>query len=57
MTLDNAKEAEQLRKEIVKKVREIQQEESTILEKKGWPKVTAEHIREVVLEWSGVKKI
>ncbi|PJC53100.1 MAG: hypothetical protein CO029_04625 [Candidatus Magasanikbacteria bacterium CG_4_9_14_0_2_um_filter_41_10] len=57
MSLDDAKKIVILRKEIVKKVREIQQEESTILEKKGWPKVTAEHIREVVLEWSGVKKI
>ena len=56
MSLTDAKKIEALRKDIVKKVKEIQKEESTVLEKKGWPKVTAEHIREVVSEWTGMKK-
>jgi len=56
VTLTDAKETQSLRKDIVKKVKEIQKEESTILEKKGWPKVTAEHIRTVVAEWSGLKE-
>ena len=42
--------------EAKEKREEIQKEESTVLEKKGWPKVTAEHIREVVSEWTGMKK-
>ncbi|KKS51670.1 MAG: ATPase AAA-2 domain protein [Candidatus Magasanikbacteria bacterium GW2011_GWC2_42_27] len=42
MSLTDAKKIEALRKDIVKKVKEIQKEESTVLEKKGWPKVTAE---------------
>jgi len=54
--ITDAKKAEQLRKDIVKKVKEIQKEESTILEKKGWPKVTGDHVKEVVAEWAGVKK-
>lgn len=55
-SLDNAKDIEKLRKEIVKKVKEIQKEESSILEKKGWPKVTGEHIRSVVAEWTDLKE-
>ncbi|PIR76375.1 MAG: hypothetical protein COU32_02440 [Candidatus Magasanikbacteria bacterium CG10_big_fil_rev_8_21_14_0_10_42_10] len=56
MSLTDAKKIEALRKDIVKKVKEIQKEESTILEKKGWPKVTGEHIRQVVSEWTGMKE-
>ncbi|MFA7314721.1 MAG: AAA family ATPase [Candidatus Magasanikbacteria bacterium] len=55
-TLTDTKEIESLRKHVVEKVKEIQKEESIILEKKGWPKVTAEHIRIVVAEWSGMKE-
>ena len=54
-SLDEAKDIENLRKEIVKKVKEIQKEESSILEKKGWPKVTGDHIRCVVSEWANLE--
>ncbi|MBI2436421.1 MAG: ATP-dependent Clp protease ATP-binding subunit [Candidatus Magasanikbacteria bacterium] len=52
----DAKKLSAVQKQKISKVKEIQKQESTILQKNGWPQVTDKHIRQVVAEWVGMKE-
>ncbi|KKW42580.1 MAG: ATPase AAA-2 domain protein [Candidatus Magasanikbacteria bacterium GW2011_GWA2_56_11] len=45
-----------LRKKIVQKVKEIEEEEKRVKQTEGWPLVDVDHIKEVVADWTGMDK-
>lgn len=51
----DSKKLSSIQKQKVAKVKEIQKQESHILNQSGWPKVTDAHIKQVVAEWVGMK--
>ncbi len=45
-----------VRKKKVEKIKEIEELEKTVKDEEAWPEVDAEHIKEIVAEWVGMKK-